>query len=59
MQNTKVFEQWLLEQQAMIVRYREVEEGAVLAEYNDLKAVVESADFQAKKKESQRALQKD
>ena len=51
MQNTKVFEQWLLEQQAMIVRYREVEEGAVLAEYNDLKAVVESADFQAKKKE--------
>ena len=47
MQKTKVFEQWLLDQKAMIVRYREVEKGAVLAEYNQLKAIVESSDFQA------------
>lgn len=51
MQKTKVFEQWLLDQQAMIVRYREVEKGAVLAEYNELKKVVESSVFQAKKAE--------
>ena len=51
MQKTKVFEQWLASQQAMITRYRVVEKGAELAEYNELKALVESADFQAKKKE--------
>lgn len=51
MQKTKVFEQWLLDQKAMIVRYREVEKGAVLAEYNQLKAIVESKEFQAKKTE--------
>ena len=51
MQKTKVFEQWLLDQKAMILRYREVEKGAVLAEYNQLKATVESSDFQAKKTE--------
>ena len=51
MQKTKVFEQWLASQQAMITRYRAIEKGAVLAEYNELKALVESADFQAKKKE--------
>lgn len=50
MQKTKVFEQWLLDQQAMIVRYREVEKGAVLAEYKELQVVVSSAEFQAKKK---------
>lgn len=51
MQKTKVFEQWLASQQAMITRYRTIEKGAVLAEYNELKSIVESADFQAKKKE--------
>jgi hypothetical protein len=51
MQKTKVFEQWLTSQQDMVTRYRAVEKGEVLAEYNELKSVVESADFQAKKKE--------
>ena len=31
MQKTKVFEQWLASQQAMITRYRTIEKGAVLA----------------------------
>ena len=51
MQTTKVFEQWLLDQHAIMVRYRQVEKGEVLAEYNQLKSVVESKEFQAKKKE--------
>ena len=51
MKSTKAFEQWLQEQAQIIVRYRQVEKGDVLAEYNTLKKVVESADFQAKKKE--------
>ena len=51
MQKTKVFEQWLASQQSLITRYRAVEKGAELAEYNELKAIVESVDFQAKKKE--------
>ena len=49
MQKTKVFEQWLAEKQTILTRYRQVEKGEVLAEYNNLKAVVESKDFQAKK----------
>ena len=49
MQKTKVFEQWLQDQQAMIVRYRQVEKGEVLAEYKQLKTMVESQEFQAKK----------
>ena len=49
MQKTKVFEQWLVEKQNTITRYRSVEKGEVLAEYNQLKAIVESEDFQAKK----------
>ena len=51
MKSTKVFEQWLQEQAQIIVRYRQVEKGDILAEYNTLKKVVESAEFQAKKKE--------
>ena len=51
MQKTKVFEQWLVEKQNLITRYRSVEKAEVLAEYNQLKEVVESAEFQAKKKE--------
>ena len=34
MQKTKVFEQWLASQQALIARYRTIEKGAVLVEYN-------------------------
>ncbi len=49
--NTKAFEQWLQEQAQLMVRYRQVEKSEILAEYNTLKKVVESADFQAKKKE--------
>ena len=48
--NTKAFEQWLQEQAQLMVRYRQVEKSEILAEYNTLKEVVESADFQAKKK---------
>jgi hypothetical protein len=51
MKSTKAFEQWLQKQAQIIVRYRQVEKGELLAEYNTLKKVVESVDFQAKKKE--------
>ena len=49
--NTKAFEQWLQAQAQLMVRYRQVEKSEILAEYNTLKKVVESTDFQAKKKE--------
>ena len=49
--NTKAFEQWLKEQGEIIARYRQVEKSDILMEYNMLKKLVESADFQAKKKE--------
>ena len=49
MLNTKQFEQWLQEQAQIAVRYRKIEKSALLAEYNTLKEVVESAEFQAKK----------
>ena len=49
MLSTKQFEQWLQEQAAIAVRYRKIEKSALLAEYNTLKEVVESAEFQAKK----------
>ena len=48
---TKAFEQWLKEQAQMVVRYRQVEKSDVLAEYNSLKEVVDSADFKAKKQQ--------
>lgn len=51
MKSTKAFEQWLQKQAQIIVRYRQVEKSELLAEYNTLKKVVESVDFQAKKKE--------
>ena len=51
MLSTKKFEQWLKAQAQMIVRYRQVEKSEVLAEYHSLKHVVDSAEFQAKKKE--------
>lgn len=51
MLKTKVFEQWLQEQAQVIIRYRQVEKSDLLAEYNKLKQVVESAEFQAKKRE--------
>ena len=49
MLSTKSFEQWLQEQAQIAVRYRKVEKSDLLAEYNTLKEVVESAEFQAKK----------
>ena len=51
MMKTKAFEQWLKEQAQAIVRYRQVEKSEVLEEYNSLKQVVDSAEFQAKKTE--------
>lgn len=51
MLSTKVFEQWLQEQAQVAVRYRSVEKSDILAEYNNLKQVVESAEFQSKKRE--------
>ena len=49
MLSTKQFEQWLQEQTEIAVRYRKIEKSDLLAEYNTLKEVVESAEFQAKK----------
>lgn len=49
MLNTKAFEQWLKAQGEIIVRYRQVEKSDILTEYNTLKEVVTSTDFQAKK----------
>ena len=49
MLNTKQFEQWLQEQAQIAVRYRKIEKSDLLVEYNTLKEVVESAEFQAKK----------
>ena len=49
MLSTKQFEQWLQEQAAIAVRYRKIEKSELLEEYNTLKEVVESAEFQAKK----------
>ncbi len=51
MLTTKAYEQWLTEQAQIITRYRQVEKSDILAEYNNLKKVVESTDFQAKKTE--------
>ena len=49
MLSTKQFEQWLQDQAEIAVRYRKIEKSALLAEYNTLKEVVESVEFQAKK----------
>ena len=49
MLTTKLFEQWLQEQSQIAIRYRKVEKSDILAEYNQLKQLVESADFQSKK----------
>ena len=49
MLSTKQFEQWLQEQAEIAVRYRKIEKSDLLEEYNTLKEVVESAEFQAKK----------
>lgn len=51
MLNTQAYEQWLKQQGQLIVRYRQVEKSDILAEYKQLKEVVESAKFQAKKQE--------
>ena len=49
MLSTKQFEQWMQEQAEIAVRYRKIEKSDLLEEYNTLKEVVESAEFQAKK----------
>ena len=49
MLRTKQFEQWLQEQTEIAVRYRKIEKSDLLEEYNTLKEVVESAEFQSKK----------
>lgn len=49
MLKTKAYEKWLQEQAQIIIRYRQVEKSAILAEYHSLKQLVESKDFQAKK----------
>ena len=51
MLSTKEFEHWIQAQTQVIIRYRQVEKSDILAEYNHLKQVVESAEFQAKKQE--------
>ena len=50
MLTTKQFEQWLQEQAQIIIRYRQIQKSDMLEEYNNLKQLVESAEFQAKKK---------
>lgn len=49
--DTKAFEQWLQEQAHVMVRYRQIEKSDILEEYKALKKVVESSEFQNKKKE--------
>ncbi len=49
MLTTKLFEQWLQEQAQIAIRYRNVEKSNILEEYNQLKQLVESADFQSNK----------
>ena len=49
MLTTKLYEQWLQEQAQIAVHYRKVEKSDILVEYNHLKQLVESADFQSKK----------
>ena len=49
MLTTKQFEQWLQQQAQIAIRYRQIEKSDLLAEYNTLKEVVESADFQSKR----------
>ena len=49
MLSTKLYEQWLTEQESIAPRYREIEKSQVLADYNALKTLIESAEFQSKK----------
>lgn len=49
MLNTKAFEQWLKMQGENAIRYRQIEKSDILAEYNTLKKVVDSTEFQNKK----------
>lgn len=51
MLKTKAYEQWLQEQAQTIIRYRQVEKSAILVEHNTLKQVVESSEFQSKRKQ--------
>ena len=56
MLSTKAFEKWLKAQAEIIKRYRQVEKSDILAEYNSLKAKVESSDFQENKLNTRKTL---
>ena len=49
MLTTKLYEQWLQDQAQIAIRYRKVEKSDILLEYNHLKQLVESAEFQSQK----------
>ena len=56
MLNTKAFEQYLKAQGELIIRYRQVEKSEKLANYYQLKQLVESAEFQENKQNSCKTL---
>lgn len=51
MLSTEQFEKNMAERQATVIRYRQVEKSPEMAEYLQLKAIVESKEFQQKKQE--------
>ncbi len=56
MLKTKAFERWLKAQGELILRYRQVEKSDKLAEYQQLKAIVESSEFQENKQNFRKTL---
>lgn len=53
---TKGFELWLQEQSQIIKRYRQVEKSELLIEYNNLKELIHSEEFQTTKSNSRKTL---
>ena len=51
MLSTEQFEKTIYDMQERVKRWRQIEKSPELAEYNALKKIVESSDFQARKKE--------
>ena len=51
MLSTDAFEKTVYDMQERVKRWRQIEKSPELAEYNALKKIVESRDFQARKKE--------
>ena len=51
MLSTEQFEKTIFDMQERVKRWRQIEKSPELAEYNALKKIVESSDFQARKKE--------